>query len=170
MANSTIFSLALNIVLAVCVLMALMGNRSDPSLSSALVSPGATSMSTSFTQTAPLAGLGSRTAVNFHRKFKFQSKKKPNPPRKWPMKCGDKVKVIAGDDKGKESEIKRVFRKTGYVIVKDVNVKTKHQRPFEEGETGSILQVERPIHHSNLKVIESGVYKKPEKVEAPAAA
>mmetsp|Transcript_37406 Transcript_37406/g.72445 ORF Transcript_37406/g.72445 Transcript_37406/m.72445 type:complete len:141 (+) Transcript_37406:3-425(+) len=108
------------------------------------------------------------TAVNFHRRFKFQPRRKPNPPRKWPMKVGDKVVVIAGSDKGKESEITKVYRKTGYVMCKEVNMKTKHQRGQEEGETGSIIQIEHPIHHSNLKVTERSVYQKPVKTEETA--
>eukprot|EP00466_Bigelowiella_natans_P016825 jgi/Bigna1/92630/estExt_fgenesh1_pm.C_440016 len=156
MKTTTIASLALNIVLAAVVLVALLGRTQQHEQDVGMMmvrAPAATGLA------APCTG--SRTAVNFHRRFKFQPRRKPDPPRKWSMKVGDKVKVISGGDKGKESEITRVYRKSGYVLVKDVNLKTKHQRPQGEDETGAIIQIEHPIHHSNVKVTERSVYTKP---------
>mmetsp|Transcript_6965 Transcript_6965/g.17074 ORF Transcript_6965/g.17074 Transcript_6965/m.17074 type:complete len:170 (-) Transcript_6965:108-617(-) len=160
--TAIVASLGLNIVLAFAALI-LLNARSESSRNVSMISPAA--IQQPGTMMAP-----SSTSVNFHRRFKFQPRRKPNPPAKWPMKVGDKVQVIAGGDKGKESEITRIFRKTGYVLCKDVNMKTRHQRGREEGETGSIIQMEAPIHHSNLKVLERYVYQKPEKVEAAETA
>jgi len=67
------------------------------------------------------------------------------------VKKGDKVKVISGGDKGKLSEVLEVFRKTGVIKVKDVNVKTKHVKPRQEGESGQITKMEAPIHHSQVQ-------------------
>ena len=61
-----------------------------------------------------------------------------------------RVVVIAGADKGKVTNVVEVFTKTGEVLCKDVNVKTKHVKPRGEGETGQIIQREFPIHHSNV--------------------
>ena len=69
------------------------------------------------------------------------------------VKKGDKVKVISGSDKGKVSEVVEVFRKTGYIKVKDVNVKTKHVKPRQEGETGQIQKIEAQIHHSQVQPV-----------------
>ena len=66
------------------------------------------------------------------------------------VKTNDKVIVVAGADRGKVSEVVEVFTKTGEVLCKDVNVKTKHMKPRQEGESGSIIQREFPIHHSNV--------------------
>lgn len=66
------------------------------------------------------------------------------------VKTNDKVIVIAGADKGKVTNVVEVFTKTGEVLCKDVNVKTKHVKPRGEGETGQIIQREFPIHHSNV--------------------
>lgn len=66
------------------------------------------------------------------------------------VKTNDKVVVIAGADKGKVTNVVEVFTKTGEVLCKDVNVKTKHVKPRGEGETGQIIQREFPIHHSNV--------------------
>jgi len=66
------------------------------------------------------------------------------------VKANDKVVVIAGADKGKVTEVVEVFTKNGQILCKDVNIKTKHVKPRNEGESGSIIQREFPIHHSNV--------------------
>jgi large subunit ribosomal protein L24 len=66
------------------------------------------------------------------------------------VKTNDKVIVIAGADKGKVTEVVEVFTKNGQILCKDVNIKTKHVKPRNEGESGSIIQREFPIHHSNV--------------------
>ncbi|HBB35760.1 MAG TPA: 50S ribosomal protein L24 [Cyanobacteria bacterium UBA8803] len=66
------------------------------------------------------------------------------------VKKGDTVQVIAGRDKGKVGEILRTLPKLSKVIVKGVNVKTKHVKPQQEGETGQIVTFEAPIHSSNV--------------------
>lgn len=57
------------------------------------------------------------------------------------VKLGDMVKVIAGRDKGKTGEITKVFKHNSTVVVKDMNLKTKHVKSREEGEPGQILKV-----------------------------
>ena len=43
-----------------------------------------------------------------------------------------------------------VDKKKGKVVVEGVNIKTKHVKPMKEGESGSILKKESPIHISNV--------------------
>lgn len=57
------------------------------------------------------------------------------------VKVGDMVKVIAGNDKGKTGEITKVFKHNSTVIVKDINLKTKHVKKREEDEQGQIIKV-----------------------------
>lgn len=57
------------------------------------------------------------------------------------VKVGDMVKVIAGNDKGKTGEITKVFKHNSTVIVKDMNLKTKHVKKGEEDEQGQIIKV-----------------------------
>ncbi len=71
------------------------------------------------------------------------------------VKKGDTVQVIAGKDKGKVSEILQVLPKVSKVVVKDVNVKTKHVKPQQEGESGKIVTIEAPIHSSNVMLYSS---------------
>jgi large subunit ribosomal protein L24 len=66
------------------------------------------------------------------------------------IKKGDTVQVITGRDKGKVGEILRTLPKLSKVVVKGVNVKTKHVKPQQEGETGQIVTFEAPIHSSNV--------------------
>lgn len=66
------------------------------------------------------------------------------------VKKGDTVQVIVGRDKGKVGEILRTLPKQSEVIVKGVNVKTKHVKPQQEGESGQIITFEAPIHSSNV--------------------
>ena len=51
------------------------------------------------------------------------------------VKKGDTVKVISGKDKGKVGEILRAIPEQSQVIIKGVNLKTKHVKPKQEGES-----------------------------------
>ncbi len=79
------------------------------------------------------------------------TKKKENPKfSKMHVKTGDTVQVIAGKDKGKVGEIIKALPQESKVIVKGVNIKTKHVKPQQEGESGRIVNQEYPIHSSNV--------------------
>jgi len=77
------------------------------------------------------------------------------------IKVGDKVTVIAGADKGKTGKVLKTLKKENRVVVEGVHVVKKHMKPRRMGETGSILEVEAPIHVSNVKLAETA--KKAEK-------
>ena len=81
------------------------------------------------------------------------------------IKVGDNVRVITGSNKGKEGKILKVLRADNKVIVDGVNVVKKHVKPNRTNETGGILEVEAPIHISNVKVLTKET-KKEEKVKA----
>lgn len=69
------------------------------------------------------------------------------------FKTGDKVVVIAGKDKGKEGNITKILRADNKVVVEGINVAKKHIKP--NGQTsGSIVEVELPIHASNVMIID----------------
>ncbi|MBD3882563.1 50S ribosomal protein L24 [Phormidium tenue FACHB-886] len=71
------------------------------------------------------------------------------------IKKGDTVQIITGSEKGKVGEVLRVFPETSRVIVQGVNVKTKHVKPQQEGESGQITTAEAPIHSSNVMIYSS---------------
>ncbi|KAL2897285.1 50S ribosomal protein L24 chloroplastic [Bienertia sinuspersici] len=58
------------------------------------------------------------------------------------VKVGDTVKVIAGGEKGKIGEITQIFKHNSTVIIKDINLKTKHVKSKAEGEQGQIIKKE----------------------------
>lgn len=66
------------------------------------------------------------------------------------VKLGDTVKVISGSEKGKIGEIAKIFKHNSTVIIKDVNLKTKHVKSKQEDEQGQIIKIEGPIHSSNV--------------------
>jgi large subunit ribosomal protein L24 len=77
------------------------------------------------------------------------TKKKPQ-RHKMHVKKGDTVQIISGRDKGKVAEILQTLPKTSQVLVKGVNIRTKHVKPQQEGESGQITTFEAPIHSSNV--------------------
>lgn len=70
--------------------------------------------------------------------------------QKMHVKKGDTVQIISGRDKGKVGEILQVIPKKSQVVVKGVNIRTKHVKPQQEGESGQIVTQEAPIHSSNV--------------------
>ncbi len=70
------------------------------------------------------------------------------------VKVGDKVKILAGKDKGKEGTVTVTLKKKDKVVVSGINIVKKHMKPNAMNENGGIVSVEAPIHVSNVKVIE----------------
>ncbi|WP_270334012.1 50S ribosomal protein L24 [Ligilactobacillus acidipiscis] len=70
------------------------------------------------------------------------------------IKRNDKVKVIAGKDKGKEGEVLQAIPARDRVVVKGVNIVKKHQKPTNDNPSGGIVEVEAPIHVSNVMLID----------------
>ncbi len=66
------------------------------------------------------------------------------------VKKGDTVQIITGKDKGKVGEVLQTLPKESRVVVKGVNMRTKHVKPQQEGESGQIVTSEAPIHSSNV--------------------
>ena len=73
------------------------------------------------------------------------------------VKVGDKVKVLAGKDKGKEGRVLVTLKKKDRVVVEGINIVKKHLKPGRTNETGGILETENPIHVSNVKVINNNL-------------
>ena len=76
------------------------------------------------------------------------------------VRVGDKVRILAGKDRGKEGKVIVTLKKTAKVVVEGINIVKKHMKPSQMNETGGILSVEAPIHVSNVKVIEGKETKK----------
>jgi large subunit ribosomal protein L24 len=67
---------------------------------------------------------------------------------------GDTVRVMRGDDKGKEGTVLRVYTKKNRVLVKGVNIVKKHRRATSAEEEGGIREMEAPFAASNVMLID----------------
>nr|YP_010337190.1 ribosomal protein L24 [Pseudoerythrocladia kornmannii]QUE28270.1 ribosomal protein L24 [Pseudoerythrocladia kornmannii]UNJ16775.1 ribosomal protein L24 [Pseudoerythrocladia kornmannii] len=67
------------------------------------------------------------------------------------LKIGDTVKIISGKEKDSIGKILKIFRTKGQLIVENVNCKKKHKKPTQEGNSGEIIEIEKPIHSSNVQ-------------------
>ncbi len=74
--------------------------------------------------------------------------------KKFKIKKGDTVMVIAGDDKGKTGEVLKVLTKKDAVIVAGCKIAKKAVKPSEENKEGGFINKEMPIHISNVKKVE----------------
>jgi large subunit ribosomal protein L24 len=72
------------------------------------------------------------------------------------IKSGDIVRVIAGDHKGAEGKVLRVYREKNKAIVEGVNMVSKHTKPSAKNPQGGIVKKEGSIHISNLMFVEGG--------------
>ena len=66
---------------------------------------------------------------------------------------GDTVRVMRGEDKGKEGKILRVYPKTGRVVVEGVNIVKRHRKARRADEQSGIIDFPAPIHASNVMVV-----------------
>ena len=80
--------------------------------------------------------------------------RKYNQQPKLHIKKGDMVKVLAGDDKGKEAKVLEVNREKRRALVEGINMMTKHSKPSAGKPEGGITKVESSIHISNLMLID----------------
>ena len=75
--------------------------------------------------------------------------------KKFNIKKGDTVIVIAGNDKGKTGKVLEVRRGEDRVIVEGVNMVSKHTKPNPKAPQGGIIKQEAPIHISNVNLVDA---------------
>jgi len=69
------------------------------------------------------------------------------------IRMGDTVLIISGKDKGKSGKVIEVFPKNQRIMVEGINIVKKHVKPKRSGEKGQRVEVPRPFHISNAKLI-----------------
>jgi len=74
--------------------------------------------------------------------------------KKFHIKKGDTVLVLAGEYKGTEGKVLEVITKTNKAIVEGVNMISKHSKPNAQNPQGGIVKQEAPVHISNLMLVE----------------
>lgn len=85
--------------------------------------------------------------------------------RKFKIKVGDFVKVIAGSSKGSEGKVVSIIKKREKVIVEGLNLVKKHIKPNSKNPQGGIEEKESPIHISNIFLLNNNVNKETAKNE-----
>jgi large subunit ribosomal protein L24 len=89
----------------------------------------------------PAAKNGKRHAINVERV-------------KTRITKGDTVRVMRGEDKGKDGEVVRVYLKTGRVVVRGVNIVKRHRKARRPEEQSGIIESEAPIALSNVMLLD----------------
>ena len=69
------------------------------------------------------------------------------------IKKGDNIIVISGKDRGKQGKIIKVLPNNEKVIVGNINLKKKHQRPKTGGKKGEKIEAPRPIPSSTVALV-----------------
>jgi large subunit ribosomal protein L24 len=68
---------------------------------------------------------------------------------------GDNVRVMRGDDRGKEGKVLRIFPKSGRVLVEGVNIVKKHRKARTPDDKSGIIEQPAAVHASNLMLIDA---------------
>ena len=69
------------------------------------------------------------------------------------IKKSDQVKVMSGNDRGKEGKVLKVFPDTNRIIVEKVNLVKRHTKASRDVPQGGIIEKEGPIHVSNVMLV-----------------
>lgn len=79
------------------------------------------------------------------------------------IKQGDTIRVITGKDKGREGKVVRVYPKANKALIENINMFKKHMKKSEQMPQGGIVEVPRPLHISNIMLVDEKT-KKPSRV------
>jgi large subunit ribosomal protein L24 len=67
---------------------------------------------------------------------------------------GDTVRIMRGDDKGKEGKVIRVHLKAGRVTIEGINLVKKHRRARRAEEQSGIIEMPAPMALSNVMLMD----------------
>lgn len=69
------------------------------------------------------------------------------------IKKGDKVKVVAGKDKGREGTVERVYSKQNKILIPAVNIYKKHIKKSDKAPQGGVVELPRALDVSKVALI-----------------
>jgi large subunit ribosomal protein L24 len=69
------------------------------------------------------------------------------------VKKNDKVRILQGKDNGKTGKVLFVNTRKKTVIVEGLNIVKKTKRPDQQSQKGGIIDIEAPVHISNVAVV-----------------
>jgi large subunit ribosomal protein L24 len=85
----------------------------------------------------------------------MRQNKKQDKPVKIILRVKDTVIKISGKDKGKSGEIIAINKKNNTLLVKGINLRAMRQKPSQENPKGGVIDIEQPIHISNVMLYDS---------------
>ena len=77
--------------------------------------------------------------------------------RKFKIKVGDYIKIIAGSNKGSEGKVVGIIKKNEKVVAEGLNLVKKHVKPNSKNTQGGIEEKEAPIHISNVSLLDNKI-------------
>jgi len=83
------------------------------------------------------------------KRHKINAERKPMHVAK-----GDTVRVVRGDDKGREGKVLNVYMKTGRITIEGVNIVKKHRKARKAEEQSQIMEMPAPVHASNVMLLD----------------
>lgn len=66
------------------------------------------------------------------------------------LRVNDEVVVINGKNRSQRGKLLAIDKKSGRVIVQGVNQKKRFVRPSQENPKGGVVEIEAPLHISNI--------------------
>ena len=75
--------------------------------------------------------------------------------KKIKVRIGDTVKIIAGDQKGSDGKIIKIFKANNTALIEGINMVKKHNKPSSKNPKGGITEKESPVNISNISLINS---------------
>ena len=75
--------------------------------------------------------------------------------KKIKIRIGDTVKIIAGDQKGSDGKVIKIFKANNTALIEGINMVKKHNKPSSNNPKGGITEKESPVNISNISLINS---------------
>ncbi|HET7321465.1 MAG TPA: 50S ribosomal protein L24 [Longimicrobiaceae bacterium] len=70
------------------------------------------------------------------------------------IRRGDRVKVMRGNERGKEGTVLRVDREKNRVVIEGINLRKRHMKPSAINPEGGIITFEAPLAASNVMLLD----------------
>lgn len=74
--------------------------------------------------------------------------------KKLHVKKGDQVRIIAGNEKGRDGRVLVTYPNKGRVLVEGLNMRIHHDKPTDDNPQGGRIEREASIHISNVMLID----------------
>ena len=69
------------------------------------------------------------------------------------IRRNDTVRVMTGKERGRQGQVRQVLPRKGRAVVTGINMSRRHRRPRSATDPGGLVDVESPVHLSNLRVV-----------------